>query len=321
MAECRTHVPGERNQRIRNLFALYRNPDPDISQSAKEALVAENGGLINYLIDKSYSSYKAKHQEDLFQAGAYGMILSFKTFDPDKGAFSTHAARYIEHELYDYITTFVNGIKPYYSSNIKKVRRAIESLNAQGITSPTTTDVAIESGLPASEVKRALDAIEKSQTISTETDEARDAMLAAHSPEPSEVYNDKELMEILYKCLGDLPREEMIAVCMKFKLGPYNTQDNITHQDIAKAINVAVPNVKGVLASAIRKLRKNKNLATMLGSFEKQKDTSSDVSVVPIAGAERETMYLIEDDDEEEFKGGRAKAQEFFTDCNMDLFS
>ena len=109
MAECAKTNPGERDCRIRQLFAQYRSSDTETSQRAKEDLIAENGGLINFLIDKSYSSYKAKHQEDLFQVGAYGMLLSFRTFDPDKGTFSTHAAHYIEHELHDYITTFVNG--------------------------------------------------------------------------------------------------------------------------------------------------------------------------------------------------------------------
>lgn len=321
MAECAKTNPGERDFRIRQLFAQYWSPDPETSQRAKEDLIAENGGLINFLIDKSYSSYKAKHQEDLFQVGAYGMLLSFRTFDPDKGTFSTHAAHYIEHELHDYITTFVNGIKPHFATYIKKVRRAKEILSVQGNESPTPTDIAIESGLSVAEVKRALDVIEKSQMISAESDEARDAMLSTRTPGPSEVYAEKEMMEVLYRSLKDLPYDEMIAICMKYRLGPFGNRGVITHQDIADEIGTAVSNVKGILASGIRKLRRNKSLATMLlGNTDKKKDRTSDVSVVPIAGSIRELEYLAENEDEGEHLLSGESAKEFFKDCDVSYF-
>lgn len=310
---------GERNPRIRELIALYRDTDPEVSQRASDELIIENGGLINYLIDKSYSSYKAKHQEDLFQAGALGMVASLRTFDPDRGTFSTHAAHYIEHELHDYVTSFVNGIKPHYSRNVKRVRRAKEALSLQGILNPTPTDLAMESGLPVTEVKRALDVIERSQLISTDSEEARDAMLSTHTQGPSEVYDEKELMETLCKCLVDLPWEEMTAICMKYRLGKWSNEEVITNADIAKSINVPTGSVKGILSSAIRKLRKNKALSTMLSDTAgKHKDKTSDVSVVPEAGALRETEYLMEDD-EEVFVGDRSTAREFFKDCHRDL--
>lgn len=83
--------------------------------------------------------------EDLIQVGALGLMKAIDSFEPDKNAkFSTFASYYIKGELKHYIRDKIALIKTprKVQERIVKVYNAIKELNSNGISEPTTKEIA-----------------------------------------------------------------------------------------------------------------------------------------------------------------------------------
>lgn len=77
----------------------------------KDKLIEDNMNLVYYIIHREYPTFS--HDEDIIQSGMVGLCNAAKSWDSEKGKFSTYAGRCIRNEIYK---EFINR-KPH-SKNI-----------------------------------------------------------------------------------------------------------------------------------------------------------------------------------------------------------
>lgn len=108
----------------------------------EEELVLNNQNLIYYMI-KKYEKYYAK--EDLFQAGAIGLIEAAKHFNPSyEFKFSTFACKYILGEVKKYIREdkSIKVSREYIRLN-QSIEKAREYLSQKLMRGPSNTELSL----------------------------------------------------------------------------------------------------------------------------------------------------------------------------------
>ena len=288
----------ERQERIRTQMKLYHGT-PAEKDRAIDEIVNENISLIVDIINKHYPSYKRDYFEDLKQEGVVGLLESLEVFDPEKGALATIATFYIIHHINDYISRYIHGVRPHYNRYIKRVRSAMDELERRGITNPSLTDIAILSELSVAEVRRALDVYNKTQLQSYESEEYLDSMVTNTQMTPDEVYEDVEKHEILSSAMAELTPQEVIVVCMKYRIGDYSVlKKQPSNQEISQESGIPLHMIRQITQQALRKLRNNRDLSSLFNS-QPQPDYDPPIAVAPLKSAEMEANYLLDDSDVE----------------------
>lgn len=286
----------ERIERIRRQMKMYHGT-PAEKAAAIEEICNENTSLVVDIINKHYPSYKKDYFEDLKQEGIVGLLESLEVFDPDKGALATIATFYIIHNINDYISRFVHGVRPHYNRFIKRARAAIDELEGKGITNPSHVDIAMISGLSIAEVRRALDVYNKTQLQSYESEEYLDSMITNTQMLPDETYEDMEKKEILDAAIAELTEDEKKVISMRFQLGDYvGKSKQPSNLEISQATGVPLHMIRSTSQSALRKLRENKALAALF-TPEREKSYDEPISVTPLKAAQEEANYLLDDGD------------------------
>ncbi len=108
----------------------------------EKELIINNQNLIYYVI-KKYEKYYAK--EDLFQAGALGLIQASRNFDPSYNcAFSTFAVKHILGEVKKYIREDRNiKVSREYLKLNQSIDKAREFLSQKLMRKPTDSELAL----------------------------------------------------------------------------------------------------------------------------------------------------------------------------------
>lgn len=75
------------------------NNSPDI----EEKIYIENENLIHTVLKRYKNDIKYLTYDDLFQEGSIGLLKAIRTFNSDKGAFSTYAIICIKNEIRNYV--------------------------------------------------------------------------------------------------------------------------------------------------------------------------------------------------------------------------
>lgn len=286
----------ERQERIRRQMKTYHGTEAEKMQAIDE-IVNENISLIVDIINKHYPSYKRDYFEDLKQEGVVGLLESLEVFDPEKGALATIATFYIIHHINDYISRYIHGVRPHYNRYIKRVRAAIDELERRGNTNPSLVDISILSELSVAEVRRAMDVYNKAQLQSYDSEEYLDSMVTNTQMSPDEVYEDQEKHEILSAAMSELTEQEMIVICMKYRIGNYaSLKKQPSNQEIAQESGIPLHMIRSITQQALRKLRNNRELSSLFNS-QPQMDYDPPIAVAPLKSAEMEANYLLDDSD------------------------
>lgn len=120
--------------------------------AGNEKIVEKYSDYIYYMLKKYYPSYK-KYTEDMYQNGCIGLMMALRSYNPEKGAFSTHCTPFIKKEI-GKETRFLSGEKTeYYAALSTKINRAKTSLETEG-KEATTQNVMEETGLSKKIVSR-----------------------------------------------------------------------------------------------------------------------------------------------------------------------
>lgn len=104
------------------IMELYKT-DPG---KAKETMINKYKKYIYHIIAKKYPTYQHNYSElpELFQHGCIGILLAMKTYDPEKGRFTTHCTPYIKNELTKYFQFLEDEKSDYFLNLHNKVKRA-----------------------------------------------------------------------------------------------------------------------------------------------------------------------------------------------------
>lgn len=132
------------------IMELYRT-NKTVGQ---EKMLEKYTDYIHYVIMKNYPTFRTE-QDDMFQNGVIGLLNAMKTYDPQKGTFTTHCTPYIIKELGKHIRFLSNESSEYFATVHNTVNRAKNKLESSG-NEVTVDKVMEETGLSKKIVKREL---------------------------------------------------------------------------------------------------------------------------------------------------------------------
>ena len=256
--------PGYRysQQELIRLKKDFHNPDPAISNPAKELVFQNYKGLVSFVLTHYYSTYLANYYEDLAQQGNIGVLTGFASYDPEKdGKFyqpSTLLTRYIRHEIREYIAEAIDGTTTKYHSVGQKMVEIIRRKKAEG-QDIDPGDIANELNIPLMTARHALEAIKiRTNTISLdETINDGDTKIGDITPSKIDTPEEAALKKEF---------EDSIANAIKLTLNPvqqravrlfygFEDGDNYTMAQIAEKLNLPQEKMRKILASANNQLR------------------------------------------------------------------
>lgn len=284
--------------RFYSIMEDYHSDNERKKQYALERAMREMEGFIHLIIKRSYSTYTKKYFYDLLQEGYLGVAIGMKKYDPDISMPSTFFFPYIKHEMQSFITRNVDKTTSHYSSNIKKINKAIEVLEEKGIQY-TNVDIAIQTGMT-------IETVDQSLTIRNCRDEVHidacppnviDAELEnSRIKTPEQELVESEEKEIVYKAVNELLTEEEIKV-LEYHFG-LNDVQVISEGEISKKMQIPKDKVKRILNRAIRKLRQSE-LADLYNDSVRKQDKflqEVEVSFIPREATENDIEFLSQID-------------------------
>jgi RNA polymerase sigma factor (sigma-70 family) len=224
-------------------------------ERAAEKVISKNDKLVTFILLRDFPSYRGSdHFEDLIQEGRMGLFESLADYDPAKGAFSTHAEYRIKHNMYEYASK-VNNSSIYYLSQIKKYKKAISALAAEGNTAPTITDIATVMGCGVEAVQKLIGVMNRANHISLDGDEETKALISDPlKTSPIDVVIENDEKEALADALKQLDKEQQYVI-MEMFFGDGDKAKTLV--DIGKQMGGRKPeDVKRIKQSAIRKLNR-----------------------------------------------------------------
>lgn len=271
--------------RFYSIMEDYHSGDEAKRQYALERAMREMEGFIHLIIKRSYSTYTKKYFYDLLQEGYLGVAIGMNKYNPDISMPSTFFFPYIKHEMQGFITRNVDKTTSHYSSNIKKINKAIEMLEEKGIQY-TNVDIAIQTGMT-------IETVDQSLAIRNCRDEVHidacppnviDAELEnSRAKTPEQEYMESEEKATIYRTMKTLLTDDEIKI-LQFHFGlddqNGNSVDIKSEGDIAKTLGMPKDKVKRILNRAIRKLRQSE-LSNIYSDSVKKENKFLEEVVVP----------------------------------------
>ena len=272
----------------------YHSGNNDKRQDALARAMKELEGFIHLIIKRSYSTYTKKYFYDLLQEGYLGVAIGMEKYNPDMSMPSTFFYPYIKHEMQGFITRNVDKTTSHYSSNIKKINKAIQELEEKGICY-TNVDIALQTGMT-------IETVDQSMSIRKYRDEVHidacppnviDAeMEESRHKTPEEEYMEGETISTIYRTIHTtLSADEIKVLQLHFGL---NDTETVSEGEIARRMSIPKDKVKRLLNRAIRKLRQSE-LANVFGdNMIKEEKFLEDVSIplVPREATESDMEFL-----------------------------
>lgn len=282
-------------ERFYAIMEDYHSGDESRKTAAKEAAIQELEGFIHSLIKRSYSTYTKKYFYDLLQEGKIGVMVGLEKYDPSKSMPTTFFYPYIKHEMQGFITRQVDKTTSHYSSNIKKINKAIEEFEEKSIQY-TNVDIAIQTGMTIETVNQSMAIrnyrdeihIDGCQPGAIDEKQSRDRYQS-----PEEAFIEKEQNDIIYKTIDKTLNEQEIKVLeMHFGI---NNKETFSEGEIAKKLNLPKDKVKKTLNTAIRKLRESDLKYSFKDHLSGEVDLieETDISLVPKGLSEQQLDDLM----------------------------
>ena len=233
----------------------YHSGNPARQDKAMTDAINALNGIIFLIIRRHYSTYAPNYIADLVQEGKMGILKGLKKYDPEMGMPSTFFHSYIKHEIQTFINENVNKTTAHYSSNIRKINKAIAYFEDKQIPY-TIADLVIKTQLSAESIEQALSIRNHANEI--HYDGYTDSYLTntfhsakIPSPEQSLIENE-ELSTIQETLINTLTPQELAVVNRWYGLGGCAA---MSCKKISKVLDMSVDQVKKAHINALRKLR------------------------------------------------------------------
>lgn len=233
----------------------YHSGDAKKRENAITQAMKQLEGLVKVIIRRNYSTYSKKYYRDLMQEGNIGIMEGLKKYDAEISMPATFFYRYIVHEIQQFITKNVDKTTAHYSTNIKKINKAIDDLTERGINW-TIPDIAMQTGLTIETVEQSMSIRKRRDEVHIEacqTNVIDEGILNDRFQTPESAIVEQEEEEIIDSVLRKyLTPVEFFIIENSFGL---HDKSVMSERDIAKKLDIGKDKVKKILNSAIRKLR------------------------------------------------------------------
>lgn len=239
-------------------------------REARQKLIQSNLRLV-VSICRHYKS-QAVPFRDIVQEGNLGLIKAVEKFDHKKGfRLNTYASWWIRESINRAIEekSRVIRIPVYVNEKFYKIKKAAKkALQDEGKES-TIAEIANQLKIPAQEVTRILTAFKDPVSLETSLLEDIDPLenfLSDNQPTPMENICEEVIKEKATSIIDTLPAREASILKMRFGLGDEGEK---TLEEVGEKFSVSRERVRQLENKALRKLRRNKELRTLLSMLSK----------------------------------------------------
>lgn len=112
---------------------MYQNGTEEEKQKAAEKIVEMYSRWAMSMAYFYAGIYMGEYYSDLYQCSVVGLLEAAKTYDPNKGSFTTHSKQYIHHEVYQYTMIFIDKQQSWHYARLQnKVSKAISKIEDDG---------------------------------------------------------------------------------------------------------------------------------------------------------------------------------------------
>ena len=241
-------------------------------REARQILIKSNLRLV-VSICRHYKT-RAVSFRDLVQEGNLGLIKAVEKFDCRKGfRLNTYASWWIRESINRAIEekSRVIRIPVYVNEKYYKIRKAsVQALQDEG-HELTVDDLARHLGIPVREVGRILTAFKEPVSLDSSPIGDIDPLenyLSDGKPSPLDVICDGIVREKAAAILGTLLPREAAILKMRFGLDDEGEGEK-TLEEVGALFNVSRERVRQIENKALRKLRRNNELRTLLALLAK----------------------------------------------------
>jgi len=237
---------------------------PENKEEIKNEIVEKNMGLIDFWLNKikRLSSISGLESEDIYQAGAIGLMRAIDKFQWRKGhRFSTYAIPWINQAMRRTIHSQSNTISiPIHKIGmITRYRRVKRELYQELGRSPSIREIAIKMDVNTAEINHLKEigktpfSLEAPFSAEDEDNSLIDTIADKKAIDPIVRLEREDLKKELAKALSFLnPREGKILI-LRFGL---ENEKRYTLKEIGKIIDLSRERVRQIEGVALRKMKK-----------------------------------------------------------------
>ncbi|MEV6576344.1 sigma-70 family RNA polymerase sigma factor [Streptomyces sp. NPDC051577] len=223
--------------------------------SVREALILMHMPLVKR-IARHRSLRRGSQVEELYQAGAIGLIKAVDRFDHRRGTpFAAFAHIYIDGEIKRYFRDV--GWAAHVPRNVKDriivVNQAARELAASLNRDPTAEEIAHEVGLKSDDVRQALVANRAwtARSLDVASPTLRDGIDTA-DPAAESAYDSVDNCQLLQRATDRLSTREQLIINLRF-------QCELTQAEIGRLLKMSQPQVSKAINRSLRKMRASLN--------------------------------------------------------------
>lgn len=254
-------------QELNGIWQELAALEPSVRE-ARQKLIQSNLRLV-VSICRHYRN-RAVSFRDLVQEGNLGLIKAVEKFDYRKGfRLNTYASWWIRESINRAIEekSRIIRIPVYMNEKFYKIKRAAKELFQDEGRDFSILDVAQKIKMPPPEVAKIMTAFK--EPVSLETSQVDDIdplenFLSDNRPSPVESICEEIIKDNAAKIIDTLPQREAEILKLRFGLGEEGEK---TLEEVGDRFNVSRERVRQLENKALRKLRRNKDLKTLLSLF------------------------------------------------------
>lgn len=235
---------------LENLWIKYtETKDKEI----KKQLIEHYVNLVKIVAGRMYNFYGSKIEyDDLLGYGILGLIDSIDKFDISKNIkFETYAQIRIKGAIIDNIRK-LDWIPRSLRKKSKDVQNAIFSLENKLGRSPTNHELARELEISLSELEILLSDISTFNVSSLEevliTKGDYSSELQQDKSMPEEIYEEKEIKELLASSIDSLSKNEKIVISLYY-------YEELTYKEIGHVMELSESRISQIHSKAILKIK------------------------------------------------------------------
>ncbi len=243
---------------IERCWAAYKQTgDPE----ARERLIINYSPLVKYVAGRLSSNLpQTVDTADLISYGVFGLIDAIDKFEPDRGIkFETYAIARIKGAIIDELRA-LDWVPRSVRARARDIENAYITLENRLKRVPTDAEVAAELGISLRELDDLLARLAYTSVVSFEElwsgsqdREERSSQGAAQirdhrAEDPVEVYESKELRQILADAIDRLPERERAVITLYYYEG-------LTLKEIGTILGVTESRVSQLHTKAVLRLR------------------------------------------------------------------
>ncbi len=265
-------TPGRMRKEYNDLKGLWEQLialEPDIRQ-ARQKLIQSNLRLV-VSICRHYKNRMVSFR-DLVQEGNLGLIKAVEKFDYKRGfRLNTYASWWIRESINRAIEekSRVIRIPVYVNEKFYKIKKAAKEMLQDEGRESSICEIASKLKMNQSEVSRILTAFKDPVSLETSSADNVDPLenfLSDDQPSPVENICEEIIRESANKIINSLPPREASILKLRFGL---SEEGEKTLEEVGARFAVSRERVRQLENKALRKLRKNKELRTLLSLLSK----------------------------------------------------